>query len=195
MWQGAPAFPDLAFRALHVRTVLAYFTLLFVWSVGMSMSDGASFLGAFWIALRLVPVALAAAAILGFYAWLAARGTVYTITTRRVVMRFGVALPMTLNIPFSVIGNVAVRTYRDGTGDVPLTLSGERVSYIALWPHVRPWRTARPEPMLRTVPDAARVAKILANALAQASSERPAVVNIELALPSATGARVQEQAA
>ena len=32
----------------------------------------------------------------------------------------------------------------------------------ALWPHARPWRLQQPEPMLRAVPDAARVAAILA---------------------------------
>ena len=122
-----------------------------------------------------MPVALAAAGILGLYAWLSARSSVYTITNRRVVLRFGVALPMTLNVPFAVIGNAALKPYRDGTGDIPLTLTGtERVSYVALWPHARPWRTAKPEPMLRSVPDAANVAKILGQALADAARERTA---------------------
>jgi hypothetical protein len=173
LWQGAPAWQPLALRALHVKAVLAYFALLFVWSVGMGMWDGASFGAATVIALRLVPVALAAAGILGLYAWLAARSSIYTITNRRVVLRFGVALPMTLNVPFAVIGNAALKTYRDGTGDIPLTLSGtERVSYIALWPHARPWHTAKPEPMLRSVPEAAQVAKTLGEALAEAARAR-----------------------
>jgi Bacterial PH domain len=175
LWQGAPAWKPLALRALHVGAVLAYFALLFVWSVGMGVWDGASFGAALLIALRLVPVALAAAGILGLYAWLSARSSVYTITNRRVVLRFGVALPMTLNVPFAVIGNAALKPYRDGTGDIPLTLTGtERVSYVALWPHARPWCTAKPEPMLRSVPDAANVAKILGQALADAARERTA---------------------
>ena len=62
LWQGAPAWKPLALRALHVRAVLAYFALLFVWSVCMGVWDGASFGAALLIALRLVPVALAAAA-------------------------------------------------------------------------------------------------------------------------------------
>ena len=37
------------------------------------------------------------------FAWASARTTVYTITNRRVVMRFGIALPMTLNLPFTLI--------------------------------------------------------------------------------------------
>jgi hypothetical protein len=169
LWQGAPAWKPLALRALHVRTVLAYFALLFVWSVAMSLWDGASLGSALMLALRLVPVAFAAAFILGLYAWFAARSSIYTITNRRVVLRFGVALPMTLNVPFAMIGNAALKSYRDGTGDIPLTLTGsERISYIALWPHARPWRMTKPEPMLRAVPDAAQVAKVLAQALAEA---------------------------
>ena len=173
LWQGAPQWKALALRGLHVRTVLVYFALLFVWSVGMSLWDGATFGASLWIALRLVPVAIAAAAILSLYAWLAYRTTVYTITNRRVVMRFGVALPMTLNVPFAEMGNAALKVYRDGTGDIPLTLTGpERISYVALWPHVRPWRAAKPEPMLRSVPEAEQVAKTLGQALAEASRER-----------------------
>jgi hypothetical protein len=197
LWQGAPDFRALAARALHVRTVLAYFALLFVWSVGMSLWDGTSFPSAVLIALRLVPVALAAAAILALYAFLAQRSTIYTITNRRVVMRFGVALPMTLNVPFAVIGNAALKTYSDGTGEIPLTLTGgDRVSYVALWPHVRPWRTAKPEPMLRAVPNAASVAKTLAAALAEAAHDRAASgANAELSLDQTLETGPREQAA
>ena len=197
LWQGTPEWRALALRALHVRTVLAYFALLFVWSVGMSLWDGASIASAVWIALRLVPVALAATAILGLYAWLACRTTVYTITNRRVVLRFGVALPMTLNVPFSVIGTAALRAYRDNTGDIPLTLTGkDRMSYVALWPHLRPWHTAKPEPMLRAVPGAATVANTLAQALAEAASERTAPeTNLELSVDSRRDAPERAQAA
>jgi len=59
--------------------------------------------------------------------------------------------------------------YADGTGDIPLTMIGaDRIAYLNLWPHARPWRIARPEPMLRAIPDAARVGEILSGALATA---------------------------
>ena len=48
-------------------------------------------------------VASAAMGLLVLLAWLVARNTVYTITNRRVVMRIGVALTITMNIPFSKI--------------------------------------------------------------------------------------------
>lgn len=173
LWQGAPAWRPLAIRALHVRLVLAYFALLSLWSVGVDLWSGVPAGEALLIAARLVPVALMAAGLLALYAWLAHRCTVYTITNRRVVMRYGVALPMTLNLPYAIIESAALRTFRDGSGDIPLVLNQkDRVSYFALWPNVRPWRSAKPQPMLRCVPEAAKVADILGKALAQAAKER-----------------------
>ena len=170
LWQGSPEWRGLALRALHVRTVLAYFALVFLWSVFAAISEGATVGAALLLSARLVPLALAAAGILALYAYLAHRTTVYTITNRRIVMRFGVALPMTLNLPFAVIQNAALRSYRDGTGDLPLQISGDdRVAYFALWPHARPWRLANPQPMLRSVASASQVAAILSTALRRAS--------------------------
>lgn len=173
LWQGAPAWLPLALRALHVRTVLIYFALLFAWGVWAAIAEGTGAAQSLWIAARLIPMAFAAAGILSLYAYLAHRSTVYTITNRRVVMRFGVALPLTVNIPFAIIGSVALKQFADKTGDIPLTLTDtERVSYFALWPNVRPWWTAKPQPMLRAVPQAAAVAAILANALASSPGAR-----------------------
>jgi hypothetical protein len=39
-----------------------------------------------------------------------------------------------------------------------------------LWPHLRPWRFATPEPMLRALTDAEAAAQILGRALAAASA-------------------------
>jgi hypothetical protein len=173
LWQGAPAWWPLAVGALHVRLVLTYFAFLFIWSVGVDLSAGVPAGEALLTASRLVPVAVAAAGLLALYAWLAHRTTVYTITNRRLVMRYGVALPMTLNLPFTVVESAALRTYHDGTGDIPLVLNQEdRMSYFGLWPNVRPWRSAKPQPMLRRVPEGAEVAEILGQALAQAAKER-----------------------
>lgn len=166
LWQGAPDWKSLALRALHVRVVIAYFAILFVWSVWAAMSEGTALGEALLIAARLIPVTLAAVGLLAGYAWLVHRTTVYTITNRRVVMRFGIALPMTLNIPFAIVGSAAVKAYGDKTGDIPLELTGTgRISYLALWPHARPWWTAKPQPMLRGVPQAEQVAEILREAL------------------------------
>ncbi len=118
-------------------------------------------------ALWLIVPAISGIAILAGLAWLFRRAACYTITSKRILFQFGVALPMTMNIPLSKISNAALKTYRDGSGDIPLRLSdGGRVSYLLLWPHIRPWRLRAPEPMLNSIPDAAEVAVKLTDALA-----------------------------
>ncbi len=165
LWQGAPRWTALARRAFHVRKVAVYFVLLAIWlAVGWSQEQSAVGVvqGLLWIA------ALAATAIgaLALLAWAMARSTVYTITTRRVVMRIGVALQIIMNLPFAQIRSADLRLYSDGTGDIPLLMAdAARPSYMLFWPHVRPWTFSPPRPMLRVIPDAARVAELLANAL------------------------------
>ncbi len=183
LWQGAPDWRSLAIRALHVRAVFAYFAVVFAWSVFAGMAEGSSAIDALIVAARLVPLAAAAGGILALYAYFVHRTTVYTITNRRVVMRFGVALPMTLNVPYAIIGGAAVRVYGDGTADVPLELTGKgRIAYLALWPHARPWQLSKPQPMLRAVPDGERVAQVLKDALREASG-RDAIGAADVAAP------------
>lgn len=167
LWQGSPDWRALAWRAFHIREVAFYFAALVAAQPLLALLDGgasrATLAGMGWIALA----GSLAMACLGFIAWLSARGSVYTITSRRLVLRIGVALPITINLPFALVATAGLRLRRDGTGDLPLALNpGERVSYAVLWPHARPWRLSRPEPMLRCVPDAAMVGDVLGRALA-----------------------------
>lgn len=166
LWQGAPTWRSLARRVFHVRKLAAYCVLLMSWRLVADLSDGATMADAAVSVLWLLPLLPAALGLPALLAWLYSRTTLYTITNRRVVIRYGVALPMSLNIPFKIIDSAALRQYGDGTGDIPIALSGpDRIAYLHLWPHARPWRLARTEPMLRGVPDAAQVAEILGRAL------------------------------
>lgn len=161
LWQGAPCWRRLARRAFFVRGVALYFLALVVWKIAEGGATAETAAGALW----LVAAGAAAIGLLSLYAWLIARTTVYTITSARIVMRFGVALPMTVNIPFRIIEGAAASTARDGSGDIALTLSGDnRVSYVALWPHARRWRFSRPEPALRALTDVRAVGRLLAKA-------------------------------
>lgn len=167
LWQGAPCFSGLARRALHLRWLSFYFLVLAIWRGTVLFTDGASHMGvlqgmAIVLAVGAIPIAL-----LVLYGWASARSTVYTVTSRRVVIRTGVALPMTVNIPFAVIGGAAVAQHPDGTGDIALQLMPpHRVSWLGLWPHTRSWRVSKPEPTLRAVMEPDLVAQILARALA-----------------------------
>jgi hypothetical protein len=164
LWQGAPSWRALARDALNVRWVAGYFVLLAAWRGAVVAGDEGALLGLKATVPYLVMGAVACA-ILAAMALILARTTVYTITNRRVAMRIGAALTVTLNIPFTWIGSADLALAKDGTGSIALDLMGTtRLSYLICWPHVRPWRMSRTQPALRAIPDAAHVARILADA-------------------------------
>jgi hypothetical protein len=166
IWQGKPTFKGLAWRSFHIREVAIYFGLLLAWRLWSNWSNGMQAGDAIVSALWLIVPAISAIAVLAGLAWLFRRAACYTITSKRVLFQFGVALPITMNIPLGKIENAALKPYRDGSGDIPLRVSdSKRVSYLLLWPHIRPWRMRLPEPMLNSVPGAAEVAAKLAEAL------------------------------
>ncbi len=170
LWQGSPRWQTLARRAFHVRKLAAYFAILLTLRTGFSMADGNSLLAALQSALMLAPLAVIAIGTMALIAWFTARTAVYTITNKRIVMRVGVVLSITFNIPFRAVESAGLATFSDGCGDITLTLSGsDHIAYMHLWPHARPWRIARTEPMLRSIPAAARVGAILSHAIAEAS--------------------------
>lgn len=169
LWQGEPDLKAMALSVFHVRKVAVYFGLLAAWRFAIVSHGGASLAASMTAALLLVGLGAAAVAILGLIAFFVCRTTVYSITSRRVVMRIGVALPITFNLPFNVLESAALKLNADGTGSIPLSLKGRnRLAYLVIWPHARPWRLARAEPTLRLVPDAAAVAQILSRAVAEA---------------------------
>lgn len=171
LWQGSPTWGTLARRAFHVRKIILYFTLIFLWYLADKLWTGEeSLLSVGLLAGWLIFLAHLAVGLLVLLAWANSRATLYTITNRRVVIRFGVAVSMTINLPFSKIAAAGLRRYPDGTGDIPLSLTGRQpVSYLVLWPFVRPWHFSQVEPMLRGVPEADRVADILSTALRAAN--------------------------
>jgi hypothetical protein len=192
LWQGSPDWRVLAVKTFHVRKVALYFAVLVAWRITIVYGDTASVVETAQAAAWVATLGLAAAGVLALLAWLYGRSTVYTITSKRVVMRYGVALPMALNIPFTRIASAAVARHAGGVADIPLALSGpDRISYLHLWPHVRPWRVSRPEPMLSAVPEGVRVAEILGRALQEAYGQQaqPSAADASTRRPSAEAAR------
>ncbi len=170
LWQGSPSFGQMAVRVFHVRKAAIYFCVLLALRAANLLADGKD-LGDTLVAL-LLPAGLAvlALAALATLAWLNARTAVYTLTNKRVVMRVGVVLTLTFNLPLRAIAAAATRPQSGTTGDIVISLAGsDRIAWMQLWPHVRPWHITRPEPMLRAVPNAAHVAALLAQAWAAAT--------------------------
>jgi hypothetical protein len=183
LWQGRPDSIALARDAFKVTWVAGYFVALAVWrATVVSDVTPASVIA---VMLPYLAIGLVACGILYLLAWVQARATVYTITTARVAMRIGAALTVTLNVPFKQVGAAKLATKRNGTGSIALqTLGDTRISYLVCWPHVRPWRFAKSQPALRCIPDAARVAKILADAAETRISE-PVVARVMPAMAMA----------
>lgn len=170
LWQGSPDANMLARGAFHLRTLAVYFVLLLALAAGTSWSEGA---GLPQVLSSLTwPAVLAAVALLSVWslAWLSARTTVYTITNHRVVMRIGIVLTLTFNLPLRRLATAGLRLRERGHGDIVLELAGsDRIAWVHLWPHARPWRLGRPQPMLRAIPDGERVARLLTEAWSEAN--------------------------
>lgn len=166
LWQGAPRWQDLAVHAFHARKVIWYFVGLSLLACAIRVSEGQAAVDATRPFLWLIPMGLIASALLTTLAYLSARTTVYTLTSKRLVMRVGMALPVTINLPFSQIDGAALRLFSNGSGDIPLKVTAkERVAYLLLWPHARPFHFTHPQPCLRCVAEADDVASLVASAL------------------------------
>ncbi|NCA09085.1 MAG: hypothetical protein EBQ50_03575, partial [Burkholderiaceae bacterium] len=80
------------------------------------------------------------------------------------VMRIGIVLTITFNLPLKRLAQAGVHIYPDGSADIPIKLNADdKIPFLHLWPHARAWKLAHPEPMLRCVPDGAKVAKLFAD--------------------------------
>ncbi len=171
LWQGAPRWITLAQEAFHVRAVGGYFGVMFAWRLVSALAAGQSPPQALGAILLVSPIALATLGVLLGLAWLYSRTTVYTITDKRVVIRFGVALPKAFNIPFTVVESASVKVLGGGAGDVALALKApNKIAFAHLWPNTRPWRLATPEPTLRALRDVRSASDALTTAMADAAT-------------------------
>jgi hypothetical protein len=162
LWWGKPARGPVARHVFHTTPISLYFVaMLALWGINRVGTEDFLRTGAVVTALSLGAVGL-----LWFYAHLVASTTVYAITDRRLVMKIGVALDLTLNIPLHYVQSADLKTFRDGSGQIAVALpKAQRLAYAVLWPHARAWRLRNPEPMLRGLADPASVAAILSKVL------------------------------
>ena len=170
IWHGRPQWVGMARRAFRVDFVAAWFGLMSAWNFS-STASSTGWTDAVLSAGKTLGAGALALGLLSMLAWLSCRTTLYVVTSRRVVMKVGIALPIFFNLPFATIKEAALREYADETGDIALGLGpDERIAYLHLWPHARPFRLKRPEPALRAVANAASVAEKLSRALIEASN-------------------------
>jgi hypothetical protein len=173
LWQGAPQTRPFLKQIFYTRAVMAYVGILLAWCL-VSGAQSGNVAGALLACAKFGGLAGGAVALLAGLAWLLARSTTYTITTQRLIIEYGAAMEKTVQIPFASIASADFAAQPDGTGDIVFTLvPGQKINYIMLWPHVRPWHMTTAEPSLRAIADASAVANTLSRALAAAAGTAP----------------------
>lgn len=174
LWQGSPDRRAFLDTVLKIRWVFAYVGAVLAWNIGTAFYDGKGFAE---IILGTVLTVLLGAMVYAMAYWFAKaveNSTIYTITNKRVVMRFGIAIRVTFNLPFSQMTSADVKVLDDQSGSISLTLKDHtKISWAILWPHARPWKFANPCPTLRAVKDVKTPADILAQALSLAHGQAP----------------------
>ena len=165
LWQGAPNWISMAKHVFRLQWLSLYFAVIVIWqAISVFSIEGG--LAERWSSVALAFfLAVIGIVLVGLLAYWSATTTMYTLTNRRIVMRVGIVLTVTFNLPYKTLGSADLKLYKDGTGDIPMQIATEdKIAYFHLWPHARPWRLATPEPMMRCVPEAKQVAAILTEA-------------------------------
>jgi hypothetical protein len=172
LWQGRPDPMALARGAYKINWILGYMLAVVLWRAGGAYADGGAAL-MIATALPYLALCLAGFGVVYLLAWAQARASIYTITTARVIMRIGAALPVTYTIPFVRIGTARLDLRPNGSGTIAMELTeGVRLSYAVLWPHLRPGFARETQPAFRCIKDASHVARLLSDA-AQAKLNEP----------------------
>jgi hypothetical protein len=167
IWQGKPELKSFAMHAFHLHWFALYFGVMIVLkAIAVSRSVGGwseEWPGFAWA----LGLSLSALMMIGLLAYWSVNATMYTLTNRRLVMRIGIVLTITFNLPLKRLAQAGVHLYQDGSADIPIKLQAEdKIPFLHLWPHARAWKLAHPEPMIRCVPDGANVAQLFADAWA-----------------------------
>ena len=118
LWQGQPNWLRLTVDH-QFWWVLAYFIFLFVWRF-ISVSDLMPIDQALLVSFPFLALALIVALLLLLIGFIQAKATVYTITNKRIVMRIGAALTLTLNLPFTEIENAAIASSSKNFGSIAI---------------------------------------------------------------------------
>jgi hypothetical protein len=164
VWQTSPNAAALAREAFQFRKLALYFAVLWVAKATPDVTAGNGLMAVVLSLKWLAPLTVIALASVWALAWMTARTTVYTLTNKRLVMRLGIVLTVTFNLPLKKIIAADLRQKARGFGDISLALGeDDHIAMVHLWPSARPWHFARPQPTVRCVANA----KVLAEQLSE----------------------------
>ncbi len=187
VWQASPDTTALAREAFHIRKLAFYFAVLLVARAAPEVASGNGAMAVLLSLKWLAPLSVIAMLSVWVLAWMTARTTVYTLTNKRLVMRLGIVLTVTFNLPLRKISGADLRQQAGGFGDISVALGGEdHIAWVHLWPSARPWHLARPQPTVRCVANA----KLLAAQLSEVWSAQTGVATTPAASLAAAPAGV-----
>ncbi len=176
LWKGRPALGLFARSAFHTVKLGLYFAALVIIALATGNQTAAMVAAGLGVALI---------GLLYLLAWLSVRSTLYILTDVRLILRIGIAIETRVNIPLKQIKSAVLRAHGADYGDIALELDGDRLlGTLILWPHMRPGRYARPQPMLRAVPGAAYLAQLIAEARAKYGEIHRNLIDIKAATVS-----------
>ena len=178
LWQGAPDWRQLAVHAFHVRKLALYFALMIGLQGMVIWHQPADLILASLMTSTML--ALTAVGILTSIAWFASHTCLYTLTNKRLVMRVGIVLTMTFNLPLIRLAGAALKPRGRGCGDIALRIKEpDRIAYLPLWPHARAWQLKNPQPSLRCVAHASEVSEKIVQAWRAAKPGEAAVLGAQ----------------
>lgn len=166
LWQSSPAWRPYSRRVFQIDKIGLYFALVVGWVAISAYLDNGGWQAVLRSLSWSIPPALGVIGLLALFAWFYARSTVYTITSKRVIVQSGLVVPSAVNLPFSQVESADLKTFTDTTGDIELSMSGPRLLYSMLWPNARLFRVKRPVPVMRAIRQPQSVAEMLGEALA-----------------------------
>jgi hypothetical protein len=158
LWQGSPNFALLINKVFLFKIITIYFIFLLVFTLYSDFQNVGQIeaLTNLLTNILLSGFSLAALALL---AYLTCSTTVYTLTNKRVVMRIGIVLTLTFNIPFKQILAADYKKHSHGSGDISFRIDpSTKIAFIHLWPHCRFKSFAHPEPAMKCIENADDVA-------------------------------------
>jgi len=181
LWQGRPNWWALTKRATAFWWVMGYFVFLMGWRF-VTVVDQVPLDRAIALSLPFLILAAIVGVLLALTCYIQARATMYTVTNKRVVLRVGAALTVSLNLPYTQIASADLDLRPDGTGTIAFDTIGDvRLAYVVLWPHVRPWRMPA-QPALRCINDAQDIANLL---MVNAKARQAEVASEDTSMPLA----------
>lgn len=181
LWQGAPQTMAVATHVFHWRLFAVYFAaMLALWA---TTTEHALSSQPFVAGLTVrVALSLLVLGIVFGLSRVVAQTSWYAITSQRLVLRIGMVFPMSINVPFTILESAGVGAFKDGTGQVALSLvKGNRIAYVALWPHCRVFSFNQPQPVLRGLAEPQRIGSLLAQAVADAADRTAPTTEPQLA--------------